>query len=194
VSKLHSGRFSLNPRIHGIAVALARRWELPQFLLGGSRTTLDARYGQRQVAVSSRTGGTMKTSIKLALLMTFTVCGTIVIAAQESTPVTNQAKPAVGAVAADNMALYRQLAAETLTAFQAHDMSTAHKKARELEVTWDSREKALQKKSPDLWGQIDKAMDAFIKPVMQGKSPDPARVQTAYDTYIAKLQLAEPKR
>jgi hypothetical protein len=50
----------------------------------------------------------------------------------------------------------------------------------------------------DLWGQIDKAMDAFIKPV-QGKSPDPAKVQTAYDTFIAKLQLAvksdaEPKR
>jgi hypothetical protein len=32
-------------------------------------------------------------------------------------------------------------------------------------------------------------MDAFIKPV-QGKSPDPAKVQTAYDTFIAKLQLA----
>jgi hypothetical protein len=62
----------------------------------------------------------------------------------------------------------------------------------------DSREKALQKNSPenspDLWGQIDKAMDAFIKPVMQGKSLDPAKVQTAYDTYFAKLRLAEPQR
>jgi hypothetical protein len=34
---------------------------------------------------------------------------------------------------------------------------------------------------------------------MQGKSPDPAKVQTAYDTFIAKLQLAvksdaEPRR
>jgi hypothetical protein len=29
-------------------------------------------------------------------------------------------------------------------------------------VAWDTREKALQKKSPDLWGQIDKAMDDFI--------------------------------
>ena len=41
-------------------------------------------------------------------------------------------------------------------------------------------------------------MDAFIKP-MQDKSPDPAKVQAAYDTFIAKLQLvakgdAEPKR
>ena len=65
----------------------------------------------------------------------------------------------------------------------------AEKKARELEVAWDTREKALQKKSPDLWGQIDKAMDAFIKP-LQAKSPDPAKVQTAYDTFVAKLQLA----
>ena len=32
-------------------------------------------------------------------------------------------------------------------------------------------------------------MDGFIKPV-QGKSPDPAKGQTGYDTFIAKLQLA----
>jgi carbonic anhydrase len=111
-----------------------------------------------------------------------------------------QSTPAAAAVAADNnMTPYRNLAADTLTAFKAHDMATAKKKARELEVAWDTREKTLQKKSPDLWGQIDKAMDAFIKPVMQGKSLDPATVETAYNTYIAKLQLAvksdaEPKR
>ena len=137
----------------------------------------------------------MKTSIGIATLMTFAVCGTIAIAAQEAKPVMHPSKPSASAVAADgNMQLYRQLAADTLTAFQAHDMSTARKKARELEVTWDSREKALQKNSPDLWEQIDKAMDAFIKPVMQGKSLDPAKVQTAYDTYIATLQMAEPQR
>jgi hypothetical protein len=32
------------------------------------------------------------------------------------------------------------------------DLPTAKKKARELEVTWDTRENALQEKSPDLWG------------------------------------------
>jgi hypothetical protein len=87
------------------------------------------------------------------------------------------------------MTPYRKLATETLTAFKAHDTPTAKKKARELEAAWDTREKALQKKSPDVWGQIDKAMDAFIKPV-QDKSPDPAKVQTAYDTFIATLRLA----
>jgi hypothetical protein len=137
----------------------------------------------------------MKASIRMAMLMTLAMCGTTSIAAQESAPSVNQSKPAARAVTADtNMTPYRQLAGETLTAFQAGDMSTAKRKARELEVTWDSREKALQKKSPDRWGQIDRAMDAFIKPIMQGKSLDPARVQTAYDTYIEKLNMAEPKR
>jgi hypothetical protein len=146
-----------------------------------------ARFGEK--------GGTMKASIRMAMLMTLAIGGTAAIAAQEPAPSANPSKPAARAATADtNMTPYRQLAGETLTAFQAGDMSTARKKARELEVTWDSREKALQKKSPDLWGQIDRAMDAFIKPIMQGKSLDSARVQTAYDTYIAKLQMAEPKR
>ena len=116
----------------------------------------------------------MKAWIRIAMLVTLAVCGTI----------------ASSAVADDNMTSYRTLAAHTLTAFKAHDMPTAKKKARELEVAWDTREKALQKKSPDLWGQIDKAMDVFIKPVMQDKSPDPGKVQAAYDTFIGKLQLA----
>ena len=140
----------------------------------------------------------MKTSIRIAMLVTLTVCGTISPSAQEPKPAVDQSTPAAGAAADDNMTPYRKLAADTLTAFKAADMPTAKKRARELEVAWDTREKALQKRSPDLWGQIDKAMDAFIKPVMQGKSPDPAKVQTAYETFIAKLQLAvasgaEPK-
>jgi len=90
---------------------------------------------------------------------------------------------------ADNMTPYRALAADTLAAFKANDIATAKKKARELEVAWDGREKALKKKSPDLWGQVDKAMDDFIKPI-GGKAPDPAKVQAAYDGFIAKLALA----
>ena len=129
----------------------------------------------------------MKAWIRIAMLLTLTVCGTIGSSAQGPNPSPD-----------DNMTPYRKLATDTLQAFKAHDMATAKKKARELEVAWDTREKALQKKSPDLWGQIDKAMDAFIKP-LQDKSPDPAKVQTAYDTFIAKLQLAvtsnaEPKQ
>ena len=134
--------------------------------------------------------GGMKAGIKAAMLVTVAIGWTMAAAAQEPTPGVDQSKPAVVAAAPDdNMTRYRKLAADTLEAFKAHDLATAKKKARELEVAWDTGEKALQKKSPDLWGQIDKAMDAFIKPV-QGKSPDPAKVQTAYDAFISKLQLA----
>jgi hypothetical protein len=132
----------------------------------------------------------MKAWIRIAMLVALTVCGTIASSAQEPTSAVDESKPAAGAAAADdNMTPYRTLAADALTAFKAHDMATAKKKAKELEVAWDTHEKALQKKSPDVWGQIDKAMDAFIKPV-QNKSSDPAKVQTAYDAFIAKLQLA----
>jgi hypothetical protein len=132
----------------------------------------------------------MKAWIRIAMLVTLTGCGALAISAKEPKPAVNQSQPAATAAAAnDNMTPYRTLAADTLTAFKAQDMATAKKKARELESAWDAREKALQKKSPDVWGQIDKAMDAFIKP-MQDKSPDPAKVQAAYDAFIAKLQLA----
>jgi hypothetical protein len=136
----------------------------------------------------------MKAWIRIAVLVALAVPG-IASSAQAMA----QSKPAAGAaVADDNMTPYRKLAADTLSSFKAQDMSAAKKKARELEVAWDTHEKALQKQSPDLWGQIDKAMDAFIKP-LQGKSPDAAKVQMAYDAFIAKLQLAvksgaEPKR
>ena len=119
------------------------------------------------------------------MLVTLSVCGTVASSAEEPKLATAQ----VTAAAADNMTLYRNLAADALKAFQEKDMATAKKKAKELEVAWDSREKTLKKKSPDLWGQIDKAMDVFIKPV-QNKSSDAAKVQAAYDAFIAKLQLA----
>jgi uncharacterized membrane protein len=132
----------------------------------------------------------MKAWIGIAMATGLTVCA-MASSAQEPTPADAQATSAAGAaVPDDNMTPYRKLAADTLTAFRAHDMPTAKKKARELEVAWDKGEKTLEKKSPDVWKQIDKAMDAFIKPVMHDKSPDPANVQTAYDAFIAKLQLA----
>jgi hypothetical protein len=116
----------------------------------------------------------MKAWTTIAMLVTLTVCGTIASSAQEPKLAVDQSKPSADTPATDNMTPYRELAADTLQAFKADDRPTAKKKGRELEVAWDTREKALQKQSPDLWGQIDKAMDAFIKPVMQDKSPDPA--------------------
>lgn len=144
------------------------------------------------------TGGIVKAGIGIALLAALTG-GTIALSAQEAKAVDQPGVVAGAPAADDNMTPYRNLAAETLQAFTSHDMTAAKKKARDLEVSWDTHEKALQKKSPDVWGQIDKAMDGFIKPVMQDKSPDPAKIQSAYDTFLGKLQLAvhsdaEPKR
>src|SRR5947209_6024540 len=100
----------------------------------------------------------MKRWIRIAMLVTMNVGGTIASLAQE-TKQAAQARAEAGALGADdNMPPYRTLATETLQAFKAHDMPTAKKKARELEGAWDARERALKKKSPDLWGQIDKAM------------------------------------
>ena len=130
----------------------------------------------------------MKAWIGIGMLAALSVCGTMASAAEEPTSAAAQSA-AAGVPAADNMTAYRNLAADALKAFQAKDMATAKKKAKELEVAWDSREKALKKASPDVWGQVDKAMDVFIKPV-QNKSSDPAKVQAAYDAFIAKLQLA----
>jgi uncharacterized membrane protein len=70
----------------------------------------------------------MKAWIRIATLMTLTVCGTIVPSAQEPKPAADQSKPAAGAAAPDdNMTAYRKLAADTLTAFKAHDTPAAKK-------------------------------------------------------------------
>ncbi len=82
----------------------------------------------------------MKALFTIAMLVTLTLCGTIASSAHELKPV-DQSKPAAGAaMAEDRMTPYRRLAADTLTTFKAHDMASAKKKARELEVAWDSRE------------------------------------------------------
>jgi len=91
----------------------------------------------------------MKAWIGITMVMALTVCTTIASSAQEANPATDaQAKPEAGAVVPDNMTPYRKLAADTLTAFKAHDMPTAKKKARELEVAWDKGEKTLETNPP----------------------------------------------
>jgi len=132
----------------------------------------------------------MKTSITVAMLMALAVGGTIATAAPKIDATSMGASALTAAsVRDDNMTPYRNLAADTLKAFKANDLPAARKHAKALESAWDKNEKALQKKSPDIWGQIDKAMDDFIKP-LDGKSPDAGKVQAAYDAFIAKLQLA----
>ena len=134
----------------------------------------------------------MKTWIRIATLLIFIVTGPQTSSAKASMPAPNRQQAPAAKPADDNMTPYRKLAADSLAALKAHDAATAKKKAKELEKAWDNDQKALQKSSPAVWKQIDDAMDGLVKP-MQGKNPDVAKMQSAYDTFIAKLQMAVKK-
>jgi len=96
------------------------------------------------------------------------------------------------------MGAYRALAQLSFQAFQKGDKVTAAELARILERTWDASEehggeRSLMKTNKDLFGQIDKAMDAFIKPIIRAttEAPDPAAVQTAYNDYLNRLKQGD---
>jgi hypothetical protein len=104
------------------------------------------------------------------------------------------------------MGAYRALAQLSFHAFQKGDHAMAAELATILERTWDVAEegggpRALIKSDKDLFDQIDKAMDIFVKPVIQYavQAPNPAAVEAAYKEYLGKLQqwqmtLASPAR
>lgn len=96
------------------------------------------------------------------------------------------------------MGAYRGLAQHAYAEFKKGDTATAAQLARVLERVWDKGEDyggdtALKKTHPDLFDQIDKAMDDFVTPLMdyKTKAPDPARVKVAYNAYLEKLKLAD---
>ena len=129
----------------------------------------------------------MKSAMRIAIVAVAGLCATTITAARETTG----AAPARTrlSVRDDNMTPYRNMATEVLKAFKAHDLATARKRAKDLETMWDKNEKKLEKDSPEVWKQIDQAMDEFIKP-LSAKAPDADKVQSTYDAFIAKLKLA----
>jgi hypothetical protein len=94
------------------------------------------------------------------------------------------------AAATDSMTPYRTTAKEILKAFKAGNMDAAKAKGREIQKAWDSEQKALKARAPSAWKAVDHAMDAFVKPIIHEAAPDPAKVQAAYDDFIAKLDAA----
>ena len=96
------------------------------------------------------------------------------------------------------MGAYRAIAQHAYLEFQKGDTATAAQLAHSLERVWDKGEDyggdtALKKTHPDLFEQIDKAMDDFVLPLMDYKTkpPDPARVKAAFGAYMEKLKLAD---
>jgi hypothetical protein len=96
------------------------------------------------------------------------------------------------------MGAYRALAQLSFLAFQKRDMATASELARIIERTWDAAEagsgpKSLEKKDKALFDRIDRAMDAFVKPVIQYSTtaPNPAAVEAAYNEFLKQLKQGD---
>ncbi len=94
------------------------------------------------------------------------------------------------AEATDSMTPYRTMAKDILKAFKADDMDTAKAKSREIQKAWDSEQKALKERDHETWKAADVAMDVFVKPILKHAELDPAKVQAAYEDFIAKLDAA----
>jgi hypothetical protein len=106
--------------------------------------------------------------------------------------------PQTAGVDNTKMGAYRAIAQHAYIEFQKGDPAAAAQLAHSLERVWDKGEDyggdtALKKTHPDLFEQIDKAMDDFVLPLMdyKTKAPDPARIKAAYNAYLEKLKLAD---
>ena len=123
---------------------------------------------------------------------------TLLLTAVAWAPARAQHVPQSAGVDNTKMGPYRALAQHTYAEFQKGDLASAAMLARVLERVWDKGEDyggdtALKKTHPDLFDEIDKAMDDFIAPLTEykTKTPDAARVKAAYAAYLEKLKLAD---
>jgi hypothetical protein len=124
----------------------------------------------------------------------------VVLAVAITTPSIAQEKTVTQTAGVDNtkMGAYRALAQLSLEAFQKGDHAAAAEFARILERTWDAGEEdggkgSLMKTNKNLFEKTDKAMDQFIKPIMQyqSKIPDEPAVRAAYENFLSNLRQAD---
>jgi hypothetical protein len=125
----------------------------------------------------------------LALMMSGVIAGSAL--AQE------KRLPQTSGVDDTKMGAYRALAQLAYEASQKGEAVMAAKLARILERTWDKAEDyggdtALSKTNHELFEQIDKSMDRFIKALQHTASaPERSAVQSAYNAFLEKLRLAD---
>jgi hypothetical protein len=140
-----------------------------------------------------------KTQCRISMVMR-AVSVALLVVAFAAGPGAAQDKKVPQSAGVDNskMGAYRALAQHIYSDFQKGDVASAAQMARVLERLWDKGEDyggdtALKKTHPDLFDQIDKAMDDFITPLTEykAKTPDPARIKAAYTAYLEKLKLAD---
>jgi len=120
------------------------------------------------------------------------------IAAASPAAAQEKKNPQTAGVDNTKMGAYRAIAQHAYLEFQKGDAAAAAQLAHSLERVWDKGEDyggdtALKKTHPDLFEEIDKAMDDFVLPLMDYKTkpPDPARVKAAFGAYMEKLKLAD---
>jgi hypothetical protein len=124
----------------------------------------------------------------------------LVLAMGVATSLVAQGNKVTQTAGVDNtkMGAYRALAQLSFKAFQKGEIASAAELARVLERTWDAAEEhggdtSLIKRNKNLFEQIDKAMDVFIKPLINyaTKTPDSAAVQVAYNDFLEKLKQGD---
>ena len=130
----------------------------------------------------------------------FAIFAALLLAASSISPARGQEKRVSQTDGVDNtkMGAYRALAQHIYFEYQKGDVAAAAELSRVLERVWDKSEDyggdtALKKTHPDLFEEIDKAMDDFLTQLMEYKSkpPETARVKAAYNAYLEKLKLAD---
>jgi len=144
-----------------------------------------------------------KVSARLMLAVATVILGVVAaqktVAAEQGSGAPGQKVTQVAGVDNTRMGAYRALAQMSYQAFQKGDKATAAELARVLERVWDqgewhnTSEGSYCKANRPVCQPIDKAMDAFIDPIIHSstKAPDSAAVQTAYNAFLDKLKQAD---
>ncbi len=133
-----------------------------------------------------RTGSSLRWIFPVVLAIFLTVALSAISAAQE------RKNPQTVGVDNTKMGAYRALAQVAYAASQKGDYATAATLAKVLERTWDKGED-YGGTNHALFGEIDKAMDQFVTLLIDHptSAADPARVKTAYNSYLEKLKQAD---
>jgi hypothetical protein len=108
----------------------------------------------------------------------------------------------IAGVGVSRVGPYRALAQLSYQAYERGDIWTAVELARVLERTWEAGEerggeKSLAKVNPELFRQIDSAVDHFVEPLIDyvlgqaNELPDTVEFQRTFSDLIAKLKMAE---
>jgi hypothetical protein len=117
--------------------------------------------------------------------------GVLVMVLLLMAPLANAQSPSSYAgVDNSSMGVYRALAQIAFELYQKHDYANAAKVARVIEVVWDRNGSMFAKESQAMHDEIDRAMDAFIKPVIANadRPVDAGLIESSCRDYLDKLK------